>query len=319
MCILFCELKRECRICKESKPLNSDFYEEILKNNKIFYRRICKECKGKQAKLNYNKNKDHLLEQKKIYYKENKKTISLKRKERYNIDKQNILEKGKNYRKTNPEITLLNNAKKRAQKKDLEFYISRQNVKELISHKNICPLLKIVIKNNDKVKYNSITLDRIDNSLGYIKSNIHLISFIANSSKGDFSFEEYNFRVNRFLLMTENKLKINFGVNDCKYNIKNKEGHCKFAGINFNLTKNYINSIFPIDNICPICLNKFSSELNFLPTLDRFDSKKGYIEGNVSFICFRCNRMKQNLSIKKLEKIRNNWRDILIKRYISHE
>lgn len=40
-----------------------------------------------------------------------------------------------------------------------------------------------------------------------------------------------------------------------------------------------------------------------VPTLDRIDSSKGYIKGNIQVICFKANRLKNNSTIEELKKI----------------
>lgn len=40
-----------------------------------------------------------------------------------------------------------------------------------------------------------------------------------------------------------------------------------------------------------------------LPSLDRLDSSKGYVKGNVAVICWDCNRRKRDSTIEQLENI----------------
>lgn len=83
--------------------------------------------------------------------------------------------------------SLLRSAKKRAKDKNLDFNITINDF-ELV---NICPLLKIPLTSNLEVALNnSYSLDRIDNSKGYIKGNVWVISKRANVLKGDASLEE---------------------------------------------------------------------------------------------------------------------------------
>jgi len=39
------------------------------------------------------------------------------------------------------------------------------------------------------------------------------------------------------------------------------------------------------------------------PSLDRLVPEKGYVKGNVAVICWRCNRLKSNASVKDIETI----------------
>lgn len=42
---------------------------------------------------------------------------------------------------------------------------------------------------------------------------------------------------------------------------------------------------------------------NAAPSVDRLDNSKGYVKGNVVLICWRCNNLKSDSSIEKLENI----------------
>ncbi len=60
-----------------------------------------------------------------------------------------------------------------------------------------CPLLNIALKINQiKSENNSFSLDRIDNSKGYIPGNVWIISKRANWIKNNASIEELDTLVN---------------------------------------------------------------------------------------------------------------------------
>lgn len=99
--------------------------------------------------------------------------------------KQNNLE----YRKRNPEICLLRAARNRALKSGIECSISKED----IQIPKYCPILLIELER----KYGSYggqdsspSLDRIDNSKGYIKGNVWVVSQKANAMKSSASPRE---------------------------------------------------------------------------------------------------------------------------------
>lgn len=52
-------------------------------------------------------------------------------------------------------------------------------------------------------------------------------------------------------------------------------------------------------------------EKSLAPTLDRIDSAKGYVPGNVWVICHRANTIKSDASLEELESIVNGWRQCM--------
>lgn len=90
----------------------------------------------------------------------------------------------KAYRRRNPEKAILNAARCRAAKRGIEFSISLED----ITIPELCPILQIPIKchsgqGKQGGKNDSPSLDRIDNTKGYIKGNVQVISNMANSMK----------------------------------------------------------------------------------------------------------------------------------------
>ena len=82
-----------------------------------------------------------------------------------------------------------NRAKTRARNHNLDFNIE---VSDIIIPK-ICPILEVPIEIGTKDDYEySPSLDRIDNSKGYVKGNVWVISKKANSMKNSATQEELN-------------------------------------------------------------------------------------------------------------------------------
>jgi hypothetical protein len=86
----------------------------------------------------------------------------------------------------NPASRLLSSAKTRAKKRGLEFNLELED----IVIPEYCPILGLKLKQGGFNSPNSPSLDRVDNSKGYIKGNVKVISHRANSIKRDATLEE---------------------------------------------------------------------------------------------------------------------------------
>jgi hypothetical protein len=105
--------------------------------------------------------------------------------------KKNTLESRKSVNSHNLKIKdkiMLRNAKQRAKIYNLEINIE---VEDIIIP-DTCPVLGIPISNNGcHNNFNSPTLDRIDNTKGYVKGNVCVISRRANTIKSCGTIEEH--------------------------------------------------------------------------------------------------------------------------------
>jgi len=89
-----------------------------------------------------------------------------------------------------PRKRLLNNARQRSRRFGTEFSIGLDDI--IIP--NVCPILGIELAPFFKLENKgnrrwAPSLDRIDNSKGYVPGNVAVISWKANSLKGDMSIE----------------------------------------------------------------------------------------------------------------------------------
>lgn len=156
----------KCNNCKLDKSM------EYYYNNK----HVCKDCYNKQTrewkrlKSGYGKTRENLNDE--------------EIKHRDHINKLS-----KDRRKRNYIGYMISRAKSRAKIKNIEFNLDKDNVKI----PNLCPALKIpiFIHTDNKPTANSASLDRLDNSKGYINDNINVISNRANTIKADATFEEF--------------------------------------------------------------------------------------------------------------------------------
>lgn len=91
------------------------------------------------------------------------------------------------YRRNNREKIMFSQVKKRAKEQGIIVEIEEKDI--IIPE--LCPVLNIQLYNGHKKMIdNSPSIDRIDNSQGYIKNNIRVISWRANAIKGDATLSE---------------------------------------------------------------------------------------------------------------------------------
>ncbi len=101
--------------------------------------------------------------------------------------KEKIKERNKIFYRNNPLHQMVRSAKQRSKERGYSFDISPSDL-EIPS---LCPVLKLPLEISHGLhKANSPSLDRIDNSKGYVKGNIAIISRRANILKRDASLEE---------------------------------------------------------------------------------------------------------------------------------
>lgn len=93
---------------------------------------------------------------------------------------------------------------------------------------------------------------------------------------------------------------------------KRKKVDCKKLGIPFNLDPEYLKSIYPDNGLCPVFGIEMveGGEPFDRPELDRINPGKGYVKGNVAWICGRANNLKSDGCIEEfqciIDYIKNN-------------
>jgi len=96
-------------------------------------------------------------------------------------------EKGKRLNRADPRRRLVVAARSRAKLKGLAFDLQIDDIVIPVA----CPVLGLILTVSDATpSANSPTIDRIDNSLGYIRGNVRVISYRANTLKNDATLEE---------------------------------------------------------------------------------------------------------------------------------
>lgn len=127
-------------------------------------------------------------EYRKQYYQQNRDKLLAKQKKYAAANKDSEKERASRWRRTKVNKNLWTEARKRAVKRGLDFDLVPEDI-VLPTH---CPYLGIALQVNQGTGFqvNSYSLDRIDNTKGYTKDNIEVISYLANSMKRNATKEE---------------------------------------------------------------------------------------------------------------------------------
>ena len=104
--------------------------------------------------------------------------------------------------------------------------------------------------------------------------------------------------------------------------IVTKKIGCRKFGIPFEVDLQYLMSIFPKDYLCPV----FKTQMSFgnkdrsnSPSLDRFDSTLGYVEGNIHWISMKANWTKSNLNFLQIHFLFDWYREAALSSLLSIE
>jgi hypothetical protein len=161
----------------------------------------CKRCKVDKLLLATNRCLDC---QKYVedYYQKNRQQEIDRAKKHQNKDRQKTNEYKRNLNRKNPLSIRLQHAKRRAKLKNIPFNITISDLK--IPEK--CPILGMtLVVNESYAKENSISLDRIVPELGYVKGNVAVISYKANTIKNNATIEE----LEKVLSWMKSKMSLN--------------------------------------------------------------------------------------------------------------
>ncbi len=166
-----------CKWCgKEIKTKRKD---KIFCNsscyNKFYNKKNGKKVLKKTLKKNPNFYKDKYQKYKKHY------------KDYYEKNKEKIALKVKEVRRKNWSKYTFDRLKNKCKREKIKFTIKETDLK--LPKK--CPILGIILVLGRKNLYNSPSVDRINNSQGYLKGNIQVISFSANAMKSDMPIGEW--------------------------------------------------------------------------------------------------------------------------------
>ena len=160
---------------------SAEYQREWRKRNPGKYSLYCKKWKSENHELALSitrqwkeDNKEYAKDYRLSYYQDNKEKMVKSQSAR---------------RQAFPVKALLINAKSRAKKRGIDFNIKAEDLEPFPTH---CPVskVKLIYVAKGKLQPNSASLDRFDNTKGYIKGNVCIISHRANMLKRDASVAE---------------------------------------------------------------------------------------------------------------------------------
>lgn len=177
-------MTKVCKVCENDLPLDK-FYQQKVKNypDRIIVAAICRSCANEKRQKWRKENP----EQVKVHLERSKEE---RRKVRQDPKKNALLnaKKRASYKTPTGQVFRLHRAaKQRAERYGLDFDIELSDI-VVPTH---CSYLGVELRPGSKGNYaNSPSLDRIDNSKGYVKGNIQVISTKANTAKSNLTLDE---------------------------------------------------------------------------------------------------------------------------------
>lgn len=273
-----------CRVCNIQKPLYMFYNRSAFMNNK---EKLCKKCE------NESKMKRRMAHSK-------SQVIST----RINAAKNKALQRKANGRDQCGVFEI-----------DLDYILrilGKQQNRCVYSNKE----LSFSYNNRD-----GISIDRIDSNQGYIRGNIQILSAHVNWMKLDHD-ENVFFELISKIYLHSFCLKDYQNKDECTHKninskmmkhitimLKTAKSSAKKRRLErgryecgeYDITPSYIIKLIQSqDNRCLLSGIEFEWEygknLPFQPSIDRIDSTKGYIKGNIQILCNCINQMKSNLT-----------------------
>jgi hypothetical protein len=127
-------------------------------------------------------NKENKKKYDAAYYETHKEGIAARNAARYEANREEIIARQTAYRMEHPIRTMLQAAKQRAIAAGLSFCL----VETDIHIPELCPVFGTPFMRGTRESCtNSLSLDRIDSTMGYVKGNVWVISNRANTIKSD--------------------------------------------------------------------------------------------------------------------------------------
>ena len=118
-----------------------------------------------------------------------------------------------------------------------------------------------------------------------------------------------DYRASRCLACEKKEFEGRYAKNPFPQMRSNAKIRAKEDGRIFNVSTEYLKSIFPKDSRCPVLGVKFDTSYKkggvrkYSPTVDKIIPEKGYVEGNLIVVSHIVNRLKSDANYEDMEKI----------------
>ena len=176
---------KQCRVCKEFKPLE-DF--AVKKASKDGRNGICKKCDKEKAQRYRDEDPARANASSKRSKKKHEPNVKARLRKHYRKNSTRIMDQMKEALKKNPANGLFKIAKYRAARVGVPFTITVEDIKV----PEFCPVLGLRLEfGSSKQRGTSPSIDRLVPELGYVPGNIAVISYRANRIKNDGTVEEH--------------------------------------------------------------------------------------------------------------------------------
>lgn len=89
----------------------------------------------------------------------------------------------------------------------------------------------------------------------------------------------------------------------------------KVNGYDINITLSDISACWPTDGCCPVLgfeLDLTGKDRWHSPSLDRIDTSKGYVKGNIIVVSYRANSIKQDSTLDELKALVDFYSNLLV-------
>lgn len=116
--------------------------------------------------------------------------------------------------------------------------------------------------------------------------------------------------------MSREKLRTRAIKTPWKIMCSSSKKRAKDQNLEFNITPDYIESIWPSNNKCPVFDTEFNKarlgeSRDTSASIDRIIPSRGYVEGNIIIVSLLANRMKNNGSLAQLKRLYEYYSSLL--------